>query len=142
MRIGVRSCFCSAHGSLLLPGAKTQVLLPPTRPCTTCPVPSLPSLAPALATAPDTWASSLLLQHTKHAPAPGPLHNSFPHLRNAVPSDHHLIHSLTSCWSLLKCHLLKEARLDSVAKTAPPYHLPLSLASFFLKASSIPLINI
>lgn len=50
--------------------------------------------------------------------------------KNTFPPDLHLVHSLTSFLFLLKCHLLSEAYLASVAKIAPPYHLSFSCLRF------------
>ena len=42
------------------------------------PLPALPFSLPLTHSASATWASQLFLQHTRHSPAPGPLHVLYP----------------------------------------------------------------
>ena len=82
--------------------------------------------------------SLLFLEHIKHIPTSGPLHTRFTLL--GAPLQNHMVLSLASARSLLRCHFIRWAFLAALLKIAnyPCYTptLPVLLVYIFLLAPS------
>lgn len=108
------------------------------------PVPCLPSPPPSLLLAQSasaTQASSVLLQHTRHSPASGPLHRLFP-LPETTPPALLLWLAFLAYRSQFKTHLIRQPFSDHQIQNSPQHYLTrtpdlwysqnLSLAGFFI----------